>query len=212
MNHRIHRSDEEWMRLITSCRQSGLSDKEWCVSNGIVVSSFYNADVRLRKKACQIPEHEQNAERIYDLTASSLPDVVPISVIPENKTSHAAPALQDAAAHYDNSHMMQILLRLKSLAPFPGDPLYFRIPGSQLLQFLVGGLAGRTFFQKVGKVLVDVHSIRPCHFYHCVNESTSLCSGWNDREQPVGSCTASRKQPVRTDCVHTTISNMCWKQ
>ena len=44
----------------------------------------------------------------YDLTASSLPDVVPISVIPENKTSHAAPALQDAAAHYDNSHMVQI--------------------------------------------------------------------------------------------------------
>ena len=81
MNHRIHRSDEEWMQLITSCRQSGLSDKEWCVSNGIVVSSFYNAVVRLRKKACQIPEHEQNAERIYDLTASSLPDVVPISVI-----------------------------------------------------------------------------------------------------------------------------------
>lgn len=80
---------------------------------------------------------------------------------------------------------MQILLRLKSLAPFPGDPLYFRIPGSQLLQFLVGGLAGRTFFQKVGKVLVDVHSICPCHFYHCVNQSTSLRSGWNDREQPV---------------------------
>ena len=108
MNRRIHRSDEEWMQLITSCRQSGLSDKEWCVSNGIVVSSFYNAVVRLRKKACQIPEREQNAERIYDLTASSLPDVVPISVIPENKTFHAAPALQDAAAHYDNSHMVQI--------------------------------------------------------------------------------------------------------
>ena len=76
MKRRIHRSDEEWMQLITSCRQSGLSDKEWCVSNGIVVSSFYNAVVRLRKKACQIPEREQNAERIYDLTASSFPDVV----------------------------------------------------------------------------------------------------------------------------------------
>lgn len=108
MNHRIHRSDEEWIQLITSCRQSGLSDKEWCVSNGIVVSSFYNVVVRLCKKACQILEREQNAEGIYDLTASSFPDVVPISVIPENKTSHAAPILQDTAAHYDNSHMVQI--------------------------------------------------------------------------------------------------------
>ena len=60
------------------------------------------------QKNCHIPEREQNTEGIYDLTASSLPDVVPISVIPENKTSHAAPALQDAATHYDNSHMVQI--------------------------------------------------------------------------------------------------------
>lgn len=134
MNHRIHRSDEEWMQLITSCRQSGLSDKEWCASNGIVVSSFYNAVVRLRKKACQIPEREQNAERIYDLTASSLPDVVPISVIPENKTSHAAPALQDAAAHYDNSHMVQITAGKFSVQLRNGtDPALV----GQILSFLV---------------------------------------------------------------------------
>lgn len=34
MNHRIRHSDEEWMQLITSCRQSGLLDKEWCTANG----------------------------------------------------------------------------------------------------------------------------------------------------------------------------------
>ena len=60
MNRRIHRSDEEWMQLITSCRQSGLSDKEWCVSNGIVVSSFYNGVVRLRKKTAR----SRNVNRI----------------------------------------------------------------------------------------------------------------------------------------------------
>ena len=37
MNHRIRRSEEEWMKLITSCRQSGLSDKEWCLVNEIVL-------------------------------------------------------------------------------------------------------------------------------------------------------------------------------
>ena len=60
MKRRIHRSDEEWMQLITSCRQSGLSDKEWCVFNGIVVSSFYNAVVRLRKK----PARSRNMNRM----------------------------------------------------------------------------------------------------------------------------------------------------
>lgn len=134
MKRRIHRSDEEWMQLITSCRQSGLSDKEWCVANGIVVRSFYNAVVRLRKKACQIPEREQNAEGTYDLTASSLPDVVPISVIPEIKTSHAAPALQDAAAHYDNSHMVQITAGKFSVQLRNGtDPALV----GQILSFLV---------------------------------------------------------------------------
>ena len=108
MNHRIRRSDEEWMQLITSCRQSGLSDQEWCTANGVVVSSFYNAVVRLRKRACRVPEREKDVERIHDLTTASLPDVVPVSILPEGKTFHAAPALQDAAVHDDNSHMVQI--------------------------------------------------------------------------------------------------------
>lgn len=112
MNHRIRRSDEEWMQLITSCRQSGLPDKEWRTANGIVISSFYNAVVRLRKKACRIPEREQSAEKICDLTASSLPDIVPISILPESTAYQAAPALQDAAAHDDNSHMVQIIASL----------------------------------------------------------------------------------------------------
>ena len=66
-----------------SCRRSGLADKEWCTVNGIVVSSFYNTVVRLRKKACRIPEREQDGGKIHDLTASSLPDVVPVSILPE---------------------------------------------------------------------------------------------------------------------------------
>lgn len=134
MNHRIHRSDEEWMQLITACRQSGLSDKEWCVANGIVVSSFYNAVVRLRKKACQIPDREQSNVRIHDLTAASLPDVVPVSIIPEGKAFHAAPALQDAAAHYDNSHMVQITAGNLSVQLCNGtDPALV----GQILSFLV---------------------------------------------------------------------------
>ena len=48
-----------------------------------------------------------------------------------------------------------------------------------------GRLTGETFLQKVGKVLVDVYSIRLRHLYHCVDQGTCLRSRWNDCKQPV---------------------------
>ena len=48
------RSLDEWMELVTECRQSGLTDAAWCNEHGISPSCFYNAVTRLRKKACQI--------------------------------------------------------------------------------------------------------------------------------------------------------------
>lgn len=48
------RSLDEWMDLVTECRQSGLTDAAWCNEHGISPSCFYNAVTRLRKKACQI--------------------------------------------------------------------------------------------------------------------------------------------------------------
>ena len=45
-----NRSLEEWMALITECRQSGISDAAWCEQQGISVSSFYNAATRLTVK------------------------------------------------------------------------------------------------------------------------------------------------------------------
>lgn len=47
---------DEWMKLVTECRQSGLTDAAWCTEHGISPSSFYNAVTRLRKRACQIPD------------------------------------------------------------------------------------------------------------------------------------------------------------
>ena len=45
------RSLDEWMELVTECRQSGLTDAAWCNEHGISPSCFYNAVTRLRKKA-----------------------------------------------------------------------------------------------------------------------------------------------------------------
>ncbi len=49
------RSQEEWMGLIQTCRSSGLSDRAWCIQEGISPNTFYSALKTLRKKAYDIP-------------------------------------------------------------------------------------------------------------------------------------------------------------
>ena len=48
-------NNEQWLELITQCRASGLTDRQWCIQNGIPVSTFYYHIRALRKKACEIP-------------------------------------------------------------------------------------------------------------------------------------------------------------
>ncbi|MEQ2472745.1 IS66 family insertion sequence element accessory protein TnpA [Laedolimicola intestinihominis] len=48
--------DEHWLELITQCRASGLTDRQWCIENRIPVSTFYYHIRALRKKACEVPE------------------------------------------------------------------------------------------------------------------------------------------------------------
>ena len=101
----------------------------------LTFSTFYDAVARLRQKACQIPECETNTDTIHDLTVKALPDVVPVSIIPKTKIGlPAAPALQDAAMHYDNSHMVQITTGNLSVQLCNGtDPVLVE----QILSFLV---------------------------------------------------------------------------
>ena len=49
-------NDEHWLNLITQCRASGLTDRQWCIENRIPVSTFYYHVLALRKKACEDPE------------------------------------------------------------------------------------------------------------------------------------------------------------
>ena len=50
-----HYTDKEWLDLITACRNSGLTDKEWYEQNHISRSCFYYHVRKLRKSACQLP-------------------------------------------------------------------------------------------------------------------------------------------------------------
>lgn len=43
---------EEQYRLIMECRQSGLTDHQWCVEHDINPGTFYNWVKRLRQKGC----------------------------------------------------------------------------------------------------------------------------------------------------------------
>ena len=47
-----HISKEDQLRLIQECRNSGLSDYQWCIKNGISHSSFYRWVTKLRAEAC----------------------------------------------------------------------------------------------------------------------------------------------------------------
>ena len=49
-------NDEHWLKMITLCRSSGLTDRQWCIENGIPVSTFYYHVRALRKKACEVPK------------------------------------------------------------------------------------------------------------------------------------------------------------
>ena len=53
----VRKTSEEQYRLVMECRQSGLTDCDWCRENGININTFYAWVRRLRKEASQpIPD------------------------------------------------------------------------------------------------------------------------------------------------------------
>ena len=103
------RSLDEWMDLITECRQSGLTDAAWCNEHGISPSCFYNAVTRLRKKACQIPDPVGKASTL-DLT-SHKQDVVQIAIEPETSPAELLPNARNRSMYLDNSHTIEVAIK-----------------------------------------------------------------------------------------------------
>lgn len=100
------RSLDEWMKLVTECRQSGLTDAAWCHEHGISPSCFYNAVTRLRKRACQIPDPSGKASTL-DLT-SHKQDVVQIAIEPETPPAELISTERNNSLYLDNSHTIEI--------------------------------------------------------------------------------------------------------
>ena len=97
----------EQIRLINECRQSGMTDAEWCRENDIAVSTFYNWVSRCRKAAAeQIPAPN------YGHHADPLPkqDVVPIDIVPDHlPEQHTASQMQQM--YLDNSHTIEVTMK-----------------------------------------------------------------------------------------------------
>ena len=70
---RLHYSDEKWLNLISECRSSGLSDKDWCMEHQIGISTFYYHVKRLCNKACSIPCQKQEVVELNFNPVSELP-------------------------------------------------------------------------------------------------------------------------------------------
>lgn len=100
------RSLDDWMELVTECRQSGLTDAAWCEAQGISPSCFYNAVSRLHKRACQIPDPIGRASTL-DLT-SHKQDVVQIAIEPETSPAELFQDERSSSMYLDNSHTIEI--------------------------------------------------------------------------------------------------------
>lgn len=75
---RIVRKDEP-IKLIMECRQSGLSDYQWCQRQGINAGTFYNWVGKLRKCGYTIPDSNSKTEGV-----ATVQDVVIVDLVGEN--------------------------------------------------------------------------------------------------------------------------------
>ena len=79
-------SQDHWLELISRCRSSGLTDRQWCIQNGIPVSTFYYHVKALRKKVCEIPEASDDATQKQEVVqflfweTESRSDTIPVSL------------------------------------------------------------------------------------------------------------------------------------
>lgn len=80
MRKRVCKDDQ--IRLIMECRQSGLSDYQWCKQNGIHPGNFYNWVSKLRKRGYSFPDSEAKSN-----AAPNIQEVVKVDLLQPQDSS-----------------------------------------------------------------------------------------------------------------------------
>ena len=96
----------EQIKLINECRQSGMTDADWCRKNDIAPSTFYNWISRCRKAAS-----DQILEPNYGHSEEprAKQDVVPVELVPDHFPEQTASS-QMRQTYLDNSHTIEVIL------------------------------------------------------------------------------------------------------
>lgn len=81
MNSKRFSADEQF-QLIMECRQSGLTDYQWCKMRNLNPSTFYNWVSRLRKREVSIPDSTEKTNNI----SSSIQQVVKVELLPDSNS------------------------------------------------------------------------------------------------------------------------------
>lgn len=80
MSKRVCKDDQ--IRLIMECRQSGLSDYQWCKQNDIHPGNFYNWVSKLRKRGYSFSDSEAKSNAVPNIQ-----EVVKIDLIQPQDSS-----------------------------------------------------------------------------------------------------------------------------
>ena len=65
MSKRVCQDDQ--IQLIMKCRQSGLSDYQWCKQNGIHPGNFYNWVSKVRKQGYSFPDSQSKLTAVPNI-------------------------------------------------------------------------------------------------------------------------------------------------
>ena len=101
MNPNCVRKPEQ-IQLILECRQSGLSDYQWCRNQGIHPGTFYNWVSKLRKAGYTIPDSESKSFALpagQEVVRLDLAEhEVPAPAIPRQNANLPSPAAVSSIA------------------------------------------------------------------------------------------------------------------
>ena len=91
MKQRVCKADQ--IKLIMECRQSGLSDYQWCKKNGIHPGNFYNWVSKLRKSGYTFPGPASRTNALPNIQEVVKVDLIPSenpepSLLIEQNASH----------------------------------------------------------------------------------------------------------------------------